>query len=217
MYPVGIAVKKKTPSRTRTFVVFCTLVGILSLTSVILLIVAPAPLAPGATESLFAVDAPDSLDAIFDTNVPLSPGRWRYIYIHQSWTDGGNSGTLAVSASGLPDHFVIGNGNGAADGEIQIGQRWKQQVPAAPPARGFSIAHDCISICLIGDFDRSQPTATQLSRLLDLTNALRARLGIPADRIIFAANSPNAAGIGRLFPVARFARQIEANANTARD
>jgi len=42
----------------------------------------------------------------------------------------GSADTLKSSDSTLADHFVIGNGEGAADGEIQVGVRWKQQLQA---------------------------------------------------------------------------------------
>src|SRR5438552_3741853 len=51
----------------RKFVVFASLVGVLTVTSALLLALAPAPLVPDAYSSLFAIDAPRSMDAIFET------------------------------------------------------------------------------------------------------------------------------------------------------
>jgi N-acetylmuramoyl-L-alanine amidase len=192
-------VKRKHASPRRTVLVFSTLVGILSLTSVILLLLAPAPLLPGPAESLFAVDSPDSLAAIFDTRKPLA--QWRYIYIHQSHT-------ISESAGMLADHFIIGNGNGAVDGEIQLGQRWVEQTPAAPLVGGARISANCISICLIGNFDQTVPTPTQLRRLTQLTESLQSRLNIPADHILFVDHASGSAGIGQYFPIAAFRQQI---------
>lgn len=191
--------KKDKAARRRTVLVFSSLVGILSFTSVMLLLLAPAPLVPGPAESLFAVDSPDSLAAIFDTRNALT--KWQYIYIHHS-----NSMTGTANLEG--DHFVIGNGVGTADGELQIGQRWVAQIPAAPPLGASSIAPNCISICLEGNFDKSVPTPTQLRRLTELVTSLESRLNIPAQRIVFVDHAGSAAGIGRYFPITAFRQQI---------
>ena len=119
----------------RKVIVFSTLLGVLTLTSALLMALAPAPIVADAATSLFAVDAPSSLDAVFNTHSPLAAGRWKYIYIHQSHTTTGNAITLGQETGGLGDHFVVGNGDGCEDGEIQVGQRLeRQQQPALPPA-----------------------------------------------------------------------------------
>ncbi|HWB52682.1 MAG TPA: N-acetylmuramoyl-L-alanine amidase, partial [Tepidisphaeraceae bacterium] len=158
-----------------------------------------APLTPGPAESLFAVDAPDSLAAVFDTRKPLAT--WRYIYIHHS-----DASTEPVGM--LADHFLIGNGNGAADGEVQLGQRWVNQAPAAAPPGAARISPDCISICLVGNFDQTVPTPTQLRRLAELTEVLQDRFHIPADHILFVDRAGSAAGIGQYFPITAFRQQI---------
>ena len=123
--------KKQTNLARRRFFVFSSLVAVLSLTSALLLAIAPAPLKPDAAGSLFALEAPPSLDVIFDTRTPLK--QWKYIYIHHSDTAGGNAQTVGHASGGLGDHFVIGNGDGAVDGELLIGQRWDSQLAAHVP------------------------------------------------------------------------------------
>src|SRR5437667_1351667 len=93
----------------RNFVVFTSLVCVLSLTSALLLALAPAPLAPDAT-SLFAITQPDSMDPIFQTHKSCEAGRWKFVYIHHSRTRSGNALSVEQSPSGAADHFVIGNG-----------------------------------------------------------------------------------------------------------
>jgi hypothetical protein len=68
----------------RKVVVFTSLIGVLMFTSALLMALAPAPLTPDATNSLFAIDAPASMDAIFDTQVPANNTTWKYIYVHHS-------------------------------------------------------------------------------------------------------------------------------------
>ncbi len=196
------------PGSRRKVTVFFSLVGLLTFTSVLLRALAPAPLVPGAAASLFAVEAPASLDSLFDLSKPLQQGRWQYVYIHQSRTPSGNAQTLGASAGGLGDHFVIGNGDGCVDGELQIGQRWSQQQAAAPAAGLKGIDRDCISICLVGDFNHTRPTATQVRRLAQLVGALQGRLNLAADRVWMLDSTPSAAGIGRYFPQADFRQQL---------
>ena len=176
-------VAKRIKGSNRKVIVFAALAGTLTITSALLLALAPAPLTAEATTSLFAVDTPRNLDVIFDTTVPSAPNRWKYIYIHHSATASGNTAALAQSA-GLADHFVIGNGDGCVDGELQITQHWAQQESILTPPPGIShMDPACISVCLVGDFDQTRPTPTQLRRLGQLVNALQARLQIPADQV----------------------------------
>src|SRR5690349_16376146 len=86
----GSIVKKS----RRKLIVFSTLLAVLSLTSALLMALAPAPLVPDAATSLFAVDEPRSMDAIFQTKVPVPGNRWKYIYIHHSKTASGNALSL---------------------------------------------------------------------------------------------------------------------------
>jgi hypothetical protein len=192
----------------RKFYVFLSLVGLLSFTSILLLALAPAPLMPGSAGSLFAIDAPKSLDAIFTTTAPVQDGRWRYVFVHHSQTASGNAATLANRPGGLSDHFVIGNGNGCIDGEIQIGQRWVSQLPAGRSPGIDKIDPNCVSICLIGDFNVTRPSPTQQVRLAQLVNTLQARLQIPRDRIIMLDGNSTRAGTGRQFPVADFKEKL---------
>jgi hypothetical protein len=200
-------VKKK----HRKFIVFTCLIGVLTLTSALLMALAPAPLTPDAASSLFAIDAPRTLDVIFETQKPLIPARWKYIYIHHSGTATGNALTLGDAGhdqNGMGDHFVIGNGDGAVDGEIQIGQRWNRQISALPPSGATEIDPACISICLVGDFDRTVPTPTQLRRLGQLVGALQGQLHIRQDSILLITPTHQAAGIGRYFPSNAFRDQL---------
>ena len=74
---------------------------------------------------------------------PYGPGwkvhttrRWRYIVVHHS---AGPTGSAAVfhrwhlkrGWRGLGYHFVIGNGTGSRDGEVEVGFRWRDQIDGA--------------------------------------------------------------------------------------
>lgn len=199
-------------NNSRRWIVFLSLTGVLSLTSVLLVAMATDPLRPDAADSLFAVDSASSMDRIFDTQVPSDvSSRWRYIYIHHSKSANGNAqllGQAANSIEGMGDHFLIGNGDGCSDGEIQEGQRWNRQLTAVPPLGVTSMDPACIGICVIGDFDQTRPTPTQLHRLAQLVQALQAHYRIPATQVIWATDSPTAAGLGQNFPSAGFHEQL---------
>jgi len=182
--------------------------AVLTFTSALLLALAPAPLTPDAASTLFAIDNPSTLDVIFETKAQAKPGRWKYVFIHHSRTPAGNAMSLGQNTGGLSDHFVIGNGDGAIDGEIQIGQRWNQQQSATPPIGAASIDPACISICLVGDFDRAVPTSTQLRRLGQLVGTLQGRFRIPADHVMLVDQAGSTAGVGKYFPGTALREQL---------
>jgi len=190
----------------RKSIVFGTLFAMLAFTAALLKALDPGPLPADATTSLYAVTGSDqSIDRIFQTAPTPRQGRWRYIYIHQSLTTSGNAMTLGQGPEGLADHFVIGNGDGSADGELQIGRRWTEQLSAGSVPGTDRIDPNCVSICLVGNFNRARPTQTQQTRLAELVTALQRELSIPADRIILlTASNKSTAGPGAYFPITDF-------------
>jgi hypothetical protein len=144
------------------------------------------------------------MDAIFQTSAPMKAGQWKSIYIHHSKTAGGSAASLGESADGLADHFVVGNGDGCGDGEVQIAQRWHQQLQAGRVVAGEAVRDGRINICVVGDFDRSLPSSNQMLRLRQLVTALQDRCGIPAANVQFVqAKQPSKGAVGRHFPTAK--------------
>ena len=172
--------------------VLASLAGLLTLTSALLLALSPPPISgESAINNLWAADAADG------------NGHWKFIYVHESNTPAGSAGQLAH------DHFLIGNGAGFADGQIQIGQRWNNQTAAVAPAGVQSIDPDCISICVVGNFDATAPTTAQVRRLSQLIATLQGQLGIGADKVYLPDDASRAAaGVGKNFPVATVRQQI---------
>ena len=201
--------KSAVASARRTWIVLAGLAGGLATTGALLKALAPPPLTPDATTSLFAVSQDQSIDQIFETPAAIKPGRWRSIYVHQSLTLSGNAQTLGQDVGGLADHFLIGNGDALTDGAIQTGPRWSQQLSAGtvPNER---INDDCLSICVVGNFNRNRPTPTQQARLLELIAALQRQLAIPSDQVWLgeASTETTVAGLGSRFPVAAFRAQL---------
>ena len=194
--------------------VLAALLASLTITSALLLALAPAPLTPDASRSLVMLDQNGALDLIFDTDTSIRPGRWQYIYIHHSKAPGGNALSIGQRTGGILDHFLIGNGNGSENGEIQVGQRWTLQQPAGilghkqPLPQLSGAADNYISICLVGDFDQAPPTPRQLTQLQQLVQALQRRLGIPGASVLAFDRPGNSAGIGRQFPAVAFSQHL---------
>ncbi len=188
--------------------VFTSLVAALTATTALLLALSPQPLLPDSSSSLLAVDSPHALDAIFQTQAAVQANRWQYVYVHHSRTPAGSAAALAQLNGGLGDHFVIGNGNGCVDGEIQIGQRWNHQLSATPPQGADEIDPACISICLVGDFDQAEPTRSQFRRLSQLVATLQQRFNVPASHVLLVEAGQTPASIGRQFPADSFRGEL---------
>ena len=166
----------------------------------------PPPVSGETTLSLFAVDSPETITLAISQPDLKS---WKSIYIHHSKTNDGSDRALAKA--GLGDHFVISNGsNGDADGELKIRSRWRKQTPAIAPRGATSVHRECISICLVGDFDAAKPTAAQLRRLSQLVASLQSRHGIAQSSIFTVSQLGTPASIGRNFPLNDFRDQVAA-------
>lgn len=191
-----------TQSYQRKAVVFLSFAGVLTLTTMFLLALSPAPLKPDSQSPLWNAQpvGSDELGIIFQTDRPIQTGYWSGILIHHSKTLSGNGLSLSDPERGEKDHFIIGNGLGALDGEIQISSRWRSQTGALPPAGTGGMDRRCISICLVGDFDQTGPTDLQMDRLIRLVRTLQSRLKIPAERVWMLSDRPDAGGIGSRFP-----------------
>jgi len=173
--------------------VIAGLLSSLTLTSILLLILAPTPLLP-EPRSLMVVESNPALDEIFDTQTPIPAGRWQSIFIH-------HSKTRRMDGSAVGDHFIIMGPADGADGEIRIDPRWNTQQPALASAAGPG--SNSIHICIVGDFDLSAPSATQIRRAQQLIQTLQRRLRIPARNVIAYDRPGSPAGLGRQFPAVR--------------
>jgi hypothetical protein len=116
---------------------------------------------------------------------PRNPA-FRSIVIHHSATHGGSAAaferTHRARLGGLAYHFVIGNGSGAADGAVETGYRWRDQIPG-PHTKNQDVNLESIAICIVGDLETGAPTKKQMSALLDLLEKLCREGQIVPDRI----------------------------------
>lgn len=102
------------------------------------------------------------------------------IVVHHSATETGTPEAFAryhVEANGWPDigyHYVIGK-----DGTVWKTNRASTISYHAGNANGHSLG-----VCLVGNFDREQPTQAQWLALVELLNGLMQAFGISADRVV---------------------------------
>jgi hypothetical protein len=78
--------------------------------------------------------------------------------------------------NGLAYHFVIGNGTSSDNGEIEVGDRWRRQINGGHVHSDY-LNNIALGICLVGDFNRDQPTRAQLEACEELIRYLRMRCG----------------------------------------
>ena len=126
--------------------------------------------------------------AILSRSAP-SPGRWNCIEIYHSGTKAGNIEQLA-SLSGLASpedincHFVICNGLGGDDGQIQPTEKWQRQWSVAP-GRTWYGSGQTIRICIIADGKTTLPTDFQIKRVEELVEGLHRKFNIRTESIYY--------------------------------
>jgi hypothetical protein len=143
---------------------------------------------PTPADSAVSRDATSTLPASIRNAIAqarVKAGRWKHVVLHHSATPNGSVRGMdryhreqRHMENGLAYHFVIGNGQGMRDGEIGVGNRWKQQLDGGHLA-SESINHVAIGICLVGNFDETNPTPAQVRSLSALVDALLARCKLP--------------------------------------
>ena len=119
--------------------------------------------------------------------------RWNYIVVHHS---AGNFGDIEFlqkvhrerqagdPIDAIPYHYVIGNGNGLALGEVASDWRrtyniWGAHVSGNNRDRNFR----GLGICLIGNFEKHAPDPKQYESLVTLTKSLMEKYEIPAQNV----------------------------------
>ena len=157
----------------------------------------------------------DSIQKAID-KAPVAPGRWKYVVIHHSGVDQGDLKSIdryhkeeRHMEHGLAYHFLIGNGNGMPDGEIAVGDRWREQLDGGH-LHSEAQNRIALGICLIGNFDEHKPTARQMQSLTTLTEALlkRCKLSTSAVKTHQQINVVKTRCPGRNFPTRSFIKGL---------
>ena len=117
----------------------------------------------------------------------VARSRWQYIVVHNSGTRQGNAAAfdyyhrrIRRMQNGLAYHFVIGNGTSTGNGQIEVGDRWRRQINGGHVHSDY-LNNIALGICLVGDFNRDQPTRAQLDCCEELIRYLRQRCGKVGD------------------------------------
>jgi hypothetical protein len=121
------------------------------------------------------------IDAI--RRAPVKRRRWQFIVVHNSGTRQGNARVFDYyhrhvrrMQNGLAYHFVIGNGTSTGNGQVEVGDRWRRQINGGHVHSDY-LNNISLGICLVGDFNRGQPTRAQLDACEELIRYLRERCG----------------------------------------
>ena len=114
---------------------------------------------------------------------PVQRRRWQFIVVHNSGTRQGNARVFDYyhrhvrrMRNGLAYQFVIGNGTSTGNGQIEVGDRWRRQINGGHVHSDY-LNNISLGICLVGDFNRDQPTLAQLESCEELIRYLRQRCG----------------------------------------
>ncbi len=157
------------------------------------------------------------IEELCRVDVGVEENRWQYIVLHHSATDEGNAESFdryhreeRKWSHGLAYHFVIGNGNGSDNGEIEVGNRWKKQIHGAHTAN-MDLNQISIGICLVGNFEEdNKPTASQVKSLISLASYFSKRYNIPKSHIVKHSQvlQKGTACPGKNFPYRQFINKI---------
>ena len=144
---------------------------------------------------------------------------WKHIVIHHTATGAGSVESIHAAHLknkdksgnhwvGIGYHFVIGNGDGMADGAIEPTFRWRTQIQGAHAGSANKDYNERgIGICLVGNFEKSPPTAAQKRSVKLLVQTLRNEYRIPANEIVGHKDIRAASTEcpGKLFPIVEVA------------
>lgn len=128
----------------------------------------------------------DPVEDVVKNTLTRNPAHWDQVEIFYSRTDNGNADDLALLTtlaygSKSEFHFVVGNGNGAEDGQVQAGQFWKNQNLC-------SGRNGVIRVCVISDGLADSVTDCQIQRTNDLVENLVRTFNISSNRIAYPIN-----------------------------
>ncbi len=140
---------------------------------------------------------------------------WKYLVIHHTATNSGSVERIHQEHrqrrdsagnpwKGIGYHFLIGNGHGMGDGEVQSTFRWHQQIGGAH-AGNRQFNNFGIGICLVGNFEQNGPTSAQVKAVGELIGRLKHEFGITEKQILKHGDLKATACPGRLFPFRKIA------------
>ena len=191
----------------RPLVVLAGLIAAMTVSSGLLLLLEPGPIAPPARVINLRSQVPGSGDlSLFDTAVPLR--RWSAVVIFEGRSTPRVRPQVAPEQGGqesgpLGYHFVIEDRDRRAERPIRAGYRWRHQrtAVAATGADRDWYNRNAIAICLVGDFHVRRPSEAQMRDLVELIQRLQSRFDIPPQRVRLHSSTDTSVRMGQFFPI----------------
>lgn len=141
---------------------------------------------------------------------------WQSIVIHHTASETGSVESIHETHTrrkdkagnpwlGIGYHFVIGNGRGMNDGEIEPTFRWREQMHGAHAGNDEHNQHG-IGIVLVGNFENHPPSEAQMAAVKRLVATLKASYGISSSDVIGHGDIKATACPGKYFPLDEISR-----------
>lgn len=124
-----------------------------------------------------------------------------YIIVHCSATESGSVQAFRdyhVKHNGWRDigyHWVIGNGHGMPDGQIEPG---REELDLGAHCLGYN--DTSIGICIVGNTDKTPPTIAQYEMLVSKLVQLCQKYMIPTSHILGHRETPSGKAEGKTCP-----------------
>jgi len=133
---------------------------------------------------------------------PIDPGvrmrDWKWIVIHHTDSRTGNAAGVERWhrrgrgwEHGMGYHFLIGNGTGSYNGEVEVLKRWPQQLQGAHVGKHYFEDGEkkewngiALGIALVGKFEEDAPRGEQMDSLLLLVRYLVEECKVPIERVV---------------------------------
>lgn len=144
---------------------------------------------------------------------------WKYIVVHHTASESGSVESIdeehrkKKDKSGNPwlgvgYHFVIGNGKGMGDGEIEPTFRWREQLHGAHAgSSNKDYNQHGIGVCLVGNFEHSAPSPAQFKAVKRLVQTLKHEYHITTENVVGHRDIRSTECPGKNFPLAEVARE----------
>ena len=177
--------------QTRSAKVLAAALISVTIVAVILKALGNNPISAGAF-SLSDYYRLEPIKKVISSRAAQTSSRWNRIEIYYSSTKAGNIEQLAsLNGLGGPDnlncHFVVCNGLGGGDGQIQPTEKWQKQWSIIP-GRTWHGSSLTVRICVVADGETAHLTDFQMKRTEALVEALCRKFEITPDSVYYPSD-----------------------------
>lgn len=173
---------------SRVVKVLASLVASMTIGAGVLLVLGQRPLPAGAFSLASYSDLGPVELAVNDCR-SSRPGRWQRLEVFYSRTAAGNVEQIAAlrgleSSEDVNFHFLVCNGRGGEDGQIQTTARWSKQWSCVPGGSWYG-SNETVRVCVIADDAAAGATDCQMKRTAELVEVLARKYAIGQHRISY--------------------------------